>query len=52
MVLTAVAGHGVQKDETAVYLVLVQGGTGPGNIIAYPDVDRICSTEFIPSHGF
>lgn len=47
MVLTAVAGHGVRKDETAVYLVPVQGGTGPGNIIGYPDVDRICSTEFI-----
>lgn len=47
MVLTAVAGHGVQKDETAVYLILVQGGSGPGNIIGYPDVDRICSTEFI-----
>ena len=30
-----------------MYLVPVQGGTGPGNIIGYPDVDRICSTEFI-----
>ena len=47
MVLTAIAGHGIQKDETAVYLVFVQGGTGAGNIIGYPDVDRIWSTRFI-----
>ena len=47
MVLTAIAGHGIQKDETAVYLVFVQGGTGAGNIVGYPDVDRIWSARFI-----
>ena len=39
LVLTAVAGHGIQKDEAAVYLVFIQGGTGAGNIVGYPDVD-------------
>ena len=47
MVLTTIAGHGVQKDETAVYLVFVQSGTGTGSIVGYPDVDRIWSTRFI-----
>ena len=47
MVLTAVAGYSVQKDETTVYLVFVQGGTGAGNIVGYTDVDRIWSTRFI-----
>lgn len=47
MVLTAVAGYGVQKDEAAVYLVFVQGGTGARNIVGYPDVDRIWSARFI-----
>lgn len=54
MVLAAVAGHGVQEDETAVYLVFAQSGTGAGNVIRYPDVDRIWSTwfirEIIPKH--
>lgn len=47
MVLTAVAGHGVQKDEAAVYLVFVQGGTGTRNIVGNRDVDWIWSTRFI-----
>ena len=47
MVLTAVAGHGVQKNETAVYLVFVQSGSGAGNIVGYPDVNRIWSARFI-----
>ena len=45
--MTSVAGHGIQKNEAAVYLVFVQGGTGAGGIVWYPDVDRIWSTRFI-----
>ena len=41
VVLTAVAGLGVQKNEAAVYLVFVQVGTCAGNIVGYPDDDRI-----------
>jgi len=47
VVLTAIAGYGIHKDETAVYLVFVQSGISAGNIVGYPDVDRIWSARFI-----